>query len=91
MRLVIAVLAAAAALPWHVIPSWAEERANADQAQGTPPPIAGSSTPEPVRVFTDARGRICRVYERRVLIEGTPSTAFGTICREPSGRWVLSR
>jgi surface antigen len=47
--------------------------------------------PEPIRVFTDARGRTCRVYERRVLIDGTPSTALGTICREPSGRWVLSR
>src|SRR5713226_8867574 len=55
-----------------------------------PPPV-GLSTPEPLRAFTDARGRTCRVYERRVMIEGAPSTALATICREPSGRWVLSR
>lgn len=88
-RLAIAVLAAAAALPLRSTPGWAEEAANIDQ-QGSPPPSAGSSAPEPIRVFTDSRGRTCRVYERRVLIEGTPSTALGTICREPSGRWVLS-
>jgi surface antigen len=90
-HLAIAVLAAAALVPARAVPAWAEEGANIDQETGSPSPPAGSSTPQPVRVFTDARGRTCRVYERRVLIDGTPSKAFGTICREPSGRWVLSR
>jgi surface antigen len=94
-RLAIAVLAAAAVVPLRTSPGQAQEGATTAPAapgpagQGQPP--AGSSMPEPIRVFTDARGRTCRVYERRVLIDGTPSTALGTICREPSGRWVLSR
>ena len=95
VRLAIALLAAAAVLPSPAGPGWAEG-VNIDPAPGgladhaLPPPV-GLSTPEPLRVFTDARGRTCRVYERRVMIEGAPSTALATICREPSGRWVLSR
>ncbi len=95
-RLAIAFLAAAAVLPSHAGPGWAEQGVNIDPAPDSLadqalPPSAESSTPAPVRVFTDARGRTCRVYERRVMIEGAPSTALATICREPSGRWVLSR
>ena len=96
--LAFAFVAAAAVLPLRVSPGWAEEGAlgaNIDRVPGSVagegPPPAGAGAPEPIRVFTDERGRTCRVYERRVLIEGTPSTALGTICREPSGRWVLSR
>jgi hypothetical protein len=95
-RLALAFLAAVVSL--RTSAGWGQEgtmttpsapgsRAGAGEAQ----PPAGSPMPEPIRVFTDARGRTCRVYERRVLIDGTPSTALGTICREPSGRWVLSR
>jgi hypothetical protein len=89
------VFLAVATLPLRAAPGWAEG-INMDAAPGglagqAVPPPAGSSTPEPLRVFTDARGRTCRVYERRVMIEGAPSTALATICREPSGRWVLSR
>jgi hypothetical protein len=95
-RVAIAFLAAVAVGPLHVGPGRAQEGATiAPAAPGSPAgqgqPPAGSPMPEPIRVFTDARGRTCRVYERRVLIDGTPSTALGTICREPSGRWVLSR
>jgi hypothetical protein len=97
-RLAIAFLAAAAVVSLRTGPGRGQEgTATAPGAPGSPAgagqgqPPAGSSTPEPIRVFTDARGRICRVYERRVLIDGIPSTALGTICREPSGRWVLSR
>jgi hypothetical protein len=94
-RLAIAFLAAAAVLPLPASPGWGQG-ANIDPAPGglagqALPPPAGSGAPEPVRVFTDARGRSCRVYERRVMIDGAPSTALATICREPSGRWVLSR
>jgi hypothetical protein len=97
-RLAIAFLAAAAVVSLRTSPGRGQEgtmtapgapRSPAGGEQAQPP--ARSPMPEPVRVFTDARGRTCRVYERRVLIDGTPSTALGTICREPSGRWVLSR
>jgi hypothetical protein len=90
--LAIALLAAAAVMPLRATAGWAE---SVDPAPGSlagqAPPTPGSGAPEPLRVFTDARGRACRVYERRVMIEGTPSTALATICLEPSGRWVLSR
>jgi len=94
-RLAIAFLAAAAVVSLRTSAGRAQEGttaapgAPAGAGQGQPP--VGSVMPEPIRVFTDARGRTCRVYERRVLIDGTLSTALGTICREPSGRWVLSR
>jgi len=97
-RLAIAFLAAAAVVLLRTGAGRAQEGTTmapgtsdglVGAGQGQPP--AGSSMPEPIRVFTDTRGRTCRVYERRVLIDGTPSTALGTICREPSGRWVLSR
>jgi len=97
-RLAIAFLAAAAVVSLRTSPGRGQEgtttapgapRSPAGGGQAQPP--AGSPMPEPIRVFTDARGRTCRVYERRVLIDGTPNTALGTICREPSGRWVLSR
>jgi hypothetical protein len=74
---------------------WAEEGVvapTADElARRALPPASGSSTPGPIDVFTDARGRSCRVYERQVVIDGAPNMALATICREPSGRWVLSR
>ena len=93
--LALAFLTAVAVSPLAAAPGRAQG-ANPDPAPGSlagrvSPPSSGSSTPEPVRVFTDARGRTCRVYERSVMIEGAPSTALATICREPSGRWVLSR
>ncbi|HEX7968033.1 MAG TPA: hypothetical protein VF502_07425 [Stellaceae bacterium] len=50
-----------------------------------------SDSAAPVRAFTDERGRSCRVYARAVIIDGEPRTAFATVCRESSGRWVLSR
>src|SRR5258707_206797 len=94
-RLAIAVLAVAAVFPSPAGPGWAEgvniAPAPGGLADHALPPPAGLTTPEPLRAFTDARGRTCRVYERRVMIEGAPSTALATICREPSGRWVLSR
>ena len=93
--LAIAFLAAAAVVSLRTSPGRAQEGTTTEPGRlggaGDGKPPAGSPMPEPVRVFTDARGRICRVYERRVLIDGAPSTALGTICREPSGRWVLSQ
>lgn len=63
-----------------------------DEQQMQRAPGAGAAAaPVPVRVFTDERGRSCRVYARTVVIDGESRTAFATVCREPSGRWVLSR
>lgn len=70
------------------------------QSAGAAEPEAGATTPAspspaaappPVREYTDGDGRLCRVYERQVVIEGAPQTAYATVCREPDGRWVLSR
>jgi hypothetical protein len=96
-RLAIAFLVAGVALPLRAGPARAQQEeatvlpAPSGFARPAQPPQAGASPSEPIRVFTDARGRTCRVYERRVVIEGAQSPALGTICREPSGRWVLSR
>jgi hypothetical protein len=96
-RLAIAFLVAGVALSlWAGVVKAQQEEATvvpapSGFARPAQAPQQGASRPEPIRVFTDARGRTCRVYERRVVIEGAQSTALGTICREPSGRWVLSR
>jgi surface antigen len=96
-RLAIAFLVVGVALPLRVGAARAQQEeatvvpAPSGFARPAQAPQEGASRSEPIRVFTDARGRTCRVYERRVVIEGAQSTALGTICREPSGRWVLSR
>ena len=54
-------------------------------------PSPSAAPPPPVREYTDGDGRLCRVYERQVVIEGAPQTAYATVCREADGRWVLSR
>jgi hypothetical protein len=65
----------------------------AEPEAGTTAPASPSpaAAPSPVREYTDGDGRLCRVYERQVVIEGAPQTAYATVCREPDGRWVLSR
>jgi surface antigen len=40
-------------------------------------------------VYTDRAGRLCRVVEQRVTIDGETVRARGTICRLPDGRWAL--
>ncbi len=55
----------------------------------TPPPVPDSASL--VREYTDGQGRLCRVYRREIVIEGARRTALATVCREPDGRWVLSR
>lgn len=47
--------------------------------------------PTPIREFTDGQGRACRLYARKVVVEGNSTTAYAVVCREPNGRWVLSR
>jgi hypothetical protein len=64
-----------------------EDRRPADPDQPQVPSLDG----RPVRVFTDEQGRTCRTYARQVVIEGEPRSALATVCREPNGRWVLSR
>jgi hypothetical protein len=77
--------------------AWAAEPAgNPGSAMDAPTPDSaprseGTSEPAPVRSYTDAQGRSCRVYTRTVLIDGAARTALATVCREPNGRWVLSR
>jgi len=45
----------------------------------------------PLREFVDVQGRPCRVYERAVIIDGRRQPAVAIVCREPNGRWVMSR
>jgi surface antigen len=54
-------------------------------------PDPGQSGEKPVREFNDAAGRLCRVYERAVVIGGEKQSALAVVCREANGRWVLSR
>jgi surface antigen len=46
---------------------------------------------QPVREYRDAAGRLCRVYARRIVIDGETRIALATVCRDANGRWVLSR
>lgn len=64
--------------------------ANADPLTGTER-SATAGEPAPIREFRDGQGRACRIYARRVTVEGDSTTAYATVCREPNGRWVLSR
>jgi len=56
-----------------------------------PPRPETAAESKPVREFSDAEGRVCRVYAREVVIDGEKQPAFATVCRTSSGRWVLSR
>jgi hypothetical protein len=56
---------------------------------GAPPPT-GQDRPQPVREYTDATGRLCRVYAREIVIDGATQTAYETLCRDADGRWVLA-
>lgn len=60
---------------------------------GAPTPLTSqpASQKSPLREFRDAEGHPCRVYVRDVVIDGRTQQAFAIVCREPSGRWVLSR
>lgn len=58
----------------------------AGSERGSP---AGEATP--IREFTDGQGRACRLYARKVIVDGGSTVAYATVCREPNGRWVLSR
>jgi hypothetical protein len=62
---------------------------DADQVATSPAPE--QSDPKQVREFTDGQGRLCRIYERAVVIGGEKQPAIAVVCREPNGRWVLSR
>lgn len=92
----LAVLTASMLAPRLGADSFGAERAidaelgAANRPPVAPPPAAGAA-PAPLRAFTDAQGRSCRVYIREVTIEGARQTALATICREPNGRWVFSR
>jgi surface antigen len=55
------------------------------------PPATAQDRPQPVREYTDANGRLCRVYAREIVIDGTKQQAYATVCRDANGRWVLAR
>jgi hypothetical protein len=87
-----ALLLAGAVLPPMAAGGRAEDRVpngrgNSDTLLRSEP----GSEPQPLRSYADEEGRTCRVYERRVVIDGGPATALATVCRDASGRWVLSR
>jgi hypothetical protein len=93
-RAVAALLLATAALPAITAGGSAQEREARRPEDVSPPPPSRpepGGAPVPLRSYTDAEGRTCRVYERRVMIDGGAATALATVCRDPSGRWVLSR
>ncbi len=75
--------------------SWAADAPRADRAAELAPlggtALPGKREPEPKRSYTDEQGRACRDYERSVVIDGETRTALATVCRDPTGRWVLSR
>jgi hypothetical protein len=85
-----ALLLAGAVLPPMATGSRAEDRVPGEDSDTVPRAERGGE-PQPLRSYTDEEGRTCRVYERRVVIDGGPATALATVCRDASGRWVLSR
>jgi hypothetical protein len=36
-----------------------------------------------------AGARECREFQRTIIIDGKPETAFGTACRQPDGTWRI--
>jgi hypothetical protein len=85
-----ALLLAGAVLPPMATGGRAEDRVPGEDGDRLPRAERGGE-PQPLRSYTDEEGRTCRVYERRVVIDGGPATALATVCRDASGRWVLSR
>jgi hypothetical protein len=69
----------------------AQESPDGGAAPPPPEPEARGSERLPVREYTDAEGRLCRLYERAVVIDGRQQSAFAVVCREANGRWVMSR
>jgi hypothetical protein len=96
MRPVIGALLAfgltGALLPFTPGPAPAQDKLPDGREEGESlPRPERAGPPAPLQSYTDQGGRSCRVYERRVVIDGEPATALATVCREPNGRWVLSR
>jgi hypothetical protein len=91
-RAVPALMMAVVLLPSIVADGRAQDRLSERREEGDARPRAEPGDGAlPLRSYTDQEGRNCRVYERRVVIDGGPATALATVCRDPSGRWVLSR
>lgn len=82
LAMMVVAAAAAAAAPAQEPP---------DPGRATAVPDPAQSGEKPVREFNDASGRLCRVYERAVVIGGVKQPAVAVVCRESNGRWVLSR
>lgn len=66
--------------------------ADPDAPSNAPSAATGQEQSEqPVRQYVDSQGRLCRVYVRQIVIDGTSQTAYATLCRDPDGRWVIAR
>jgi hypothetical protein len=65
------------------------EHGSGSTTGGPPPPPAGPNRASGLHEFSDAGGRRCRVLEHLVVVDGSPALAYGTICLEKNGRWVL--
>lgn len=44
-----------------------------------------------VSTFKTAHGRLCRVVQRSVVIDGALRRATGTVCQRSNGHWTLMR
>jgi hypothetical protein len=59
---------------------------------GHPPAAtAHKQKPRVVSTFKNAHGRLCRVVQRSVDIDGAPRRATGTVCQRSNGHWTLMR
>jgi len=59
-------------------------------------PASAAATPNdaaegPPRDFVDQTGRTCRHLATVIVVEGRAESAYGTVCRDATGRWVLLR
>jgi hypothetical protein len=63
----------------------------AADAEAPGAPAERDQSQQPVRQYVDAKGRLCRVYARQIVIDGATQTAYATLCRDPDGRWVIAR
>jgi surface antigen len=84
-------LAGALALAAATTPIASAQEGTMRPAVAAPSASDARGAPRPLREFSDADGRPCRVYARDVIIDGRLQPALAVVCREASGRWVLSR
>lgn len=65
--------------------------AAAPQAARSPPVAFHRQKARLVATFRNTHGRLCRVVQRSVVIDGASRRAIGTVCRRSNGHWTLMR